>query len=65
MMWVEVNPGGSNTNMLVVTKVNSLTGGGHPDRPLRNSGSESITVTNYGKIPGHNWVTKLTISRFV
>ena len=48
MMWVEVNPGGSNTNMLVVAKVNSLTGGGHTDRTLRNSGRESITVTNYG-----------------
>ena len=65
MMWVEVNPVCNNTKMLVGTKVNSLTGEGHLDRPLRNSGSDSITVTNYGEIPGHNWVTKLTISRFV
>ena len=65
MMWVEVNPGGNNTKMIVGTKGYSLPGGGHPDSPLRNSGSESITVTNYGGIPGHNWVTKLTTSRFV
>ena len=65
MMWVEFNPVGNNTKMLVGTKGNYLTGGGHPDRPLRKSGSESITVTNYGEMPGHNWVTNLTISRFV
>ena len=57
MIWVEVNPGGKNTKILVGTKGNSLTGGYHPDSPLIKYGGESITVTNYGETPGHNWVT--------
>ena len=52
MMLVEVNTGGNKYKMLVGTKGNSLTGGDHPDRPLGKYGSESITVTNSGEIPG-------------
>ena len=54
MMWVEVNPHGNNTKMHVVIEGKPPTRGGHPDRSLRKSSSESSIVTNFGEIPGHN-----------
>ena len=65
MMWVEVNPHGNNTNMPVGIEGKPPTRGGHPDRSLRKSSSESSIVTNFGEIPGHNWVTKFTSSKRV